>query len=239
MIRLTLNGLRVSVEEGTTLLEAAKFYGIEIPTLCYLEGLSPYGACRLCLVEIGEPGRSKLVTSCTYRAEEGLVVRTHSERAEKARRLLIELYLATCPSSKTIQDLASRYHVTRVRFRPRNDDCILCGLCVRMCAEQMQGKAIGFAHRGADRKVTTPFDMKSETCKLCGGCMYVCPACQARCQGPQEKTVVCNACLNLPRPCLEHFEDAMCFMDPCLACELQSGRVPRTEGGFQRSASLG
>jgi bidirectional [NiFe] hydrogenase diaphorase subunit len=114
MINMSLNGLRVSVEPGTSVLEAAKFYGINIPTLCYHEGLTPYGACRLCLVEIGAPGRSKLVSSCTYQAEEGLVVRTHSERVLKARKLLIELYLATCPSSKVIQDLASKHHVTRV-----------------------------------------------------------------------------------------------------------------------------
>jgi hypothetical protein len=72
MIKLTLNGLPVSVEKGVTLLEAANFFGFPIPTLCYMEGLSPYGACRLCLVEIGEGPKAKLVTSCTYPAEEGL-----------------------------------------------------------------------------------------------------------------------------------------------------------------------
>ena len=76
MISFTLNGLDVSVEEGTTLLEAAKFYGFPIPTLCYMEGLSPYGACRLCVVEIGKEPNSRLVSSCTYPAEEGLNVRT-------------------------------------------------------------------------------------------------------------------------------------------------------------------
>jgi NADH dehydrogenase/NADH:ubiquinone oxidoreductase subunit G len=232
MVHAVLNGLKVAVEEGTTVLEAANFYGTEIPTLCYVEGLSSYGACRLCLVEIGEPGRSKLVTSCTYRMEEGLAVRTHSERVVKARRLLIELYLATCPSSRVIQDLASRYHVTKVRFKAANEDCILCGRCVRMCAEQMQGKAIGFAHRGSNRRVTTPFDKKSEDCKLCGACMFICPVCQARCQGPDAKEVVCNACLNLPQPCLEYFDNAMCYMDPCVACELHANRAPKVKGGY-------
>lgn len=229
MVNMLLNGLRVSVDEGMTVLEAAKFFGINIPTLCYNEGLTPYGACRLCLVEIGEPGRSKLVSSCTYPVGEGLIVRTHSERVVKTRKLLIELYLATCPSSKVIQDLASKHHVTGVRLCPRDEKCILCGLCVRMCAEQMQGKAIGFARRGVDRKVTTPFDQKSEECRLCGGCMYICPACQARCQGPREEKPICNACLNLSQPCLDYFDDAMCFMDPCVACELDSGRTPKSE----------
>ncbi|MDO9535109.1 MAG: 2Fe-2S iron-sulfur cluster-binding protein [Bacillota bacterium] len=104
MVNLTLNGLEITVEKGTTLLEAAKFYGIEIPTLCYDEALSPYGACRLCLVEIGSPGRSKLVTSCTYPVVEGLIVRTHTDKVIKTRKLILELYLATCPSSKTIQE---------------------------------------------------------------------------------------------------------------------------------------
>ncbi len=224
MIEITLNGQMVKVEEGMSVLEASRFYGIHIPTLCYLESLSPYGACRLCLVEIGKPGQSKLVTSCTYKVEEGLLVRTQSERVIKRRQMLLELYLATCPSSKVIQDLASKHHVTQVRFKPRHEDCILCGLCVRMCSEQMQGKAISFAHRGIDRVVNTPFDKKSEECRLCGGCMYVCPACQARCHGPGAKEVICNSCLNLPQPCLDHFDNAMCYMDPCVACELETKR---------------
>ena len=224
MPNLILDGLEVEVENGTTLLEAARFYGLEIPTLCYDEGLSPYGACRLCLVEVGPQGRSRLVTSCTYPAREGLQVRTNSNKVLKARKLLIEMYLATCPSSKVIQDLASKYHVTEVRFRVKHEDCILCGLCVRMCDEQMQAKAIGFLGRGADRRINTPFEKKSEECRLCGGCMYICPACQARCQGPEEESALCNACLNLSPPCVEHFDDAMCYMDPCVACELDSGR---------------
>ena len=94
MIQLTINGLNVSVEEGTTLLEAAKFLGFPIPTLCHMEGLSPYGACRLCVVEIGEGPRSKLVASCTYPAEEGLKVRTSSARVVRARKMILELLLA-------------------------------------------------------------------------------------------------------------------------------------------------
>ncbi len=219
MIYFLLNGLEVAVEKGTTLLEAARFYGIEIPTLCHNEGLSLYGACRLCLVEIGAPGKSRLVSSCTYPAQQGLQVRTHSERVMKTRKVIIELYLATCPSSKTIQDLASRYHVTEVRFRRKHNDCILCGLCVRYCKEQMQGKAIGFVNRGAERRIATPFDRKFGECRFCGGCMYICPVCQPRCQGPQEENTVCNSCLNLAPPCLDRFGDTMCYMDPCVACE--------------------
>lgn len=223
MIHLTINGLNVSVEKGTTVLEAAGFMGFPIPTLCYMEGLSPYGACRLCLVEIGEEPNSKLVTSCTYPAEEGLKVRTASSRVLRARRMILELLLASCPQSKIIQDLASAHGVNQQRFRQEYEDCILCGLCVRMCEEQMMAKAIGFRGRGENRSIGTPFDLKSDVCRLCGGCMYVCPACQLRCTYNEPEKAVCGGCQNLPPPCIEKapFNDMMCYMDPCVACEIK------------------
>jgi bidirectional [NiFe] hydrogenase diaphorase subunit len=212
MIELILNGLQVKAEEGWTVLETSKFYGLEIPTLCHHEGLTPYGGCRLCLVEVGEPGKAKLVTSCTYPAEPGLVVRTDTKRVMAARRMMIELMLSVAPGSKVLQDLASKFGVTRVRFEPKNEECILCGLCVRMCAEQMDARAIGFQQRGYKRKISTPFDMRSEECRLCGACMYICPACQLRCQGPHAETAVCNACLTMEPTCLDHYDDLQCWM---------------------------
>jgi bidirectional [NiFe] hydrogenase diaphorase subunit len=223
MITLTINGLPVSVEEGTTLLEAAKFLGFPIPTLCHMEGLSPYGACRLCVVEIGTGPAAKLVTSCTYPAEEGLCVRTSSARVVAARKMIIELLLATCPQSKTIQDLASKYDVRQQRFRQEHEECILCGRCVRMCEEQMMAKAIGFRGRGEKRSVGTPFDRISEVCRQCGGCIYVCPACALRCTYTEPDKAICGGCANISPPCLEkeHFDDMMCYMDPCVACEIR------------------
>jgi NADH dehydrogenase/NADH:ubiquinone oxidoreductase subunit G len=212
MITFKMNGLDVQAEEGWTILETAKFYGLEIPTLCYNEGLSPYGGCRLCLVEIGITPRTKLVSSCTYPAEEGLVVHTDTKRVIEARRMMIELMLSVAPFSKTIQDLASKFGVTKMRFIPRNEECILCGLCVRMCAEQMDGRAIGFQNRGNKRKISTPFDIRSEECRLCGGCMYICPACQLRCQGPEAETAVCNACLTMEPTCLDAYDELQCWM---------------------------
>ncbi|MHC5036785.1 MAG: 2Fe-2S iron-sulfur cluster-binding protein [Planctomycetota bacterium] len=223
MISLKINGLPVTVEEGTTLLEAARFLGFPIPTLCHMDGLSPYGACRLCMVEIGEPSRSKLVSSCTYPAEEGLVVRTGSERVLRARKMIIELMLASCPQSKVIQDLASAHGVKTQRFRQEHETCILCGLCVRMCEEQMVAKAIGFRGRGENRSIGTPFDQTSEACRQCGGCIYVCPACTLRCTYTDREKAVCGGCANLTPPCVEKeaFQDMMCYMDPCVACELK------------------
>lgn len=223
MIKLTINGLDVQVEKGMTILEAAQFLGFPIPTLCFMEGLSPYGACRLCVVEIGEEPRSRLVTSCTYPVEEGLIVRTASSRVVKARKMILELLLASCPQSKVIQDLASAHEVRRQRFKQEHEDCILCGLCVRMCQEQMMAKAIGFRGRGDKRSIGTPFDIKSEICRQCGGCIYVCPACQLRCTYNQPEKAICGGCANLTPPCIEkeQFDDMMCYMSPCVACEIK------------------
>jgi bidirectional [NiFe] hydrogenase diaphorase subunit len=223
MITLKINGLDVQVEKGSTVLEAARFIGFPIPTLCHMDGLTPYGACRLCVVEIGNGANAKLVSSCTYPAEQGLVVRTASQRVLVARRMVLELLLASCPQSKTIQDLASAHGIRLQRFRQEYEDCILCGRCVRMCAEQMMAGAIGFRSRGQNRSIGTPFDAKSDQCRLCGGCMYVCPACQLRCTYTEPEKAICGGCANLTPPCIEkeNFDDMMCYMNPCVACEIK------------------
>ena len=227
MIALTINGLDVEVEVGTTLLEAARGLGFPIPTLCHLDGLTPYGACRLCVVEIGEGRRARLVSSCTYPAEPGLAVRTASARVMRARRMILELMLASTPHSKTIQDLAARYDVHQQRFRQEHEDCILCGRCVRVCDEQMTAKAIGFRGRGQRRSIGTPFDVRSDKCRLCGACQYVCPVCQERCTADGDHAI-CGACANLAAPCLELHSDAQCYLDPCAACEIERAAQART-----------
>jgi len=224
MIEMTIDGLDVQVEEGASVLDVAQFYGIPIPTLCHHDGLTDYGACRLCIVEIGKGGNAKLVSSCTYPAEQGLFVRTNSKWVVESRKMLVELLLAMCPSSKTIQDLAAAMEVEKVRFKVEHNDCILCGLCVRMCAEQMDAKAIGFVNRGKDRKITTPFDIKSDVCRTCGACMYICPACELRCQGPDPPGDVCGACANIEPVCLEDEDDKMCFLETCGWCYKELGR---------------
>jgi len=222
MLTFNLNGLDVSVAKGSTVLEAAQTMGFPIPTLCYMEGLSPYGACRLCVVEIGVEPAAKLVTSCTYPVEQGLRVRTATERVLRARRMILELLLASCPQSKIIQDLASAHGICKQRFRQEHEDCIMCGRCVRVCEEQMMAKAIGFRYRGEKRSIGTPFDVRSEACRLCGACMYVCPACQLRCTFTEPDKAICGGCANLRPPCIEKdkFHDLMCYMNPCVACEL-------------------
>ena len=105
---ISINGKKQKFKPGQTVLEAAIDADIYIPTLCTHSELSPFGACRLCLVEIGKGDRAKLVSSCTYPAEEGLIVRTASSRVLKARKMMIELLLASCPQSKIIQDIAAK-----------------------------------------------------------------------------------------------------------------------------------
>jgi heterodisulfide reductase subunit A len=175
VIKLTINGKTHEFDEGKTLLECLQSAGIKVPTLCYHKALIPYGACRLCLVEVIQRGRSTIQTSCTYPANNNLEVKTESERVKKSRKIMLELLLARCPDSKVIQNIAEEYGVRETRFTKRNEDCFLCGLCTRMCNERMGIAAIGFINRGPHRKVCPPFDATSDVCQTCGACAFICP----------------------------------------------------------------
>jgi NADH dehydrogenase/NADH:ubiquinone oxidoreductase subunit G len=236
---LKINGIAVEVERGTTVLDAARFLGIPIPTLCHDDGLVPYGACRLCLVEVssGSGTRKKLQASCCLPAEDGMEVATHSSRVERARKLLLEMYVATCPSSKRIQDMASAMGLKECRYERKDETCIQCGLCVRMCEQQMMAGAIGFSGRGLNRSVSRPFDITSDQCRQCGACLYICPVCESRCQGPQAESTLCNGCLNISTVCFQSYDNAMCFLDPCHACEI-GGPFRADVGVKQRSKEL-
>ena len=175
MVTLTIDGRELKAKEGATILEVARENGIYIPALCYYESVSPSGACRICLVEIIRDGRSRLVASCLYPVEEGLVVKTDSERVLTTRKMVVELLLARCPNVKAIQDLAQELGVTETEFRLEDEECILCGLCVRVCQEVVGVSAISFVSRGTKREVATPFLEPSQTCIGCGSCAYICP----------------------------------------------------------------
>lgn len=183
MITVTVNNRQIEAEENSTVLQAAQKLGIEIPTLCYHPALEPYGACRVCIVEIVKGPRPGIVTACTYPVEDGMMIETDSEKAIEARKFSIELLLARCPKSEKIQQLAKQYDIEKPRFSsndtrfPISDlrNCILCGLCVRVCKELIGADAISFANRGSERQVVTPFNEPSETCIACGACAFVCP----------------------------------------------------------------
>ena len=175
MIKITIDGREIETKEGQTVLQAAQEAGIYIPTLCYHHEVKPYAACRLCMVEVTKGKRTRFVTACDYPVAEGMAVRTDTERVQRCRKMIIELLMARCPNLPQLQELAQKYGVEKVRFPKGNDDCILCGLCVRTCSEVVGLNAIGFEGRGFTRRVCTPFDEPSDPCILCGACAYACP----------------------------------------------------------------
>ena len=177
MITITIDGQEIQAEEGQTVLEIAKANSIEIPTLCYHPLLSPYGACRLCTVEVAQRGRTSLETSCTYPAADGLVVQTHSQVVLEARKLVLGLLLSRCPNVPIIQELAREYGITEPPFPTDTPDetCILCGHCVRTCHELVKAEVLNFSERGIERRVGPPFLEKTRLCIGCGACTIMCP----------------------------------------------------------------
>jgi NADH dehydrogenase/NADH:ubiquinone oxidoreductase subunit G len=174
-IVLQIDGKEVSAREGMTLLQAATSVGIDIPTLCYHEKLEPHGGCRLCLVEAESRGRTRLVVSCVYLVEPGLVVRTRSERIDKTRKVILELLLAHAPDSVALLELAEEYGADRDRFQKQASFCINCGLCVRYCAEVKKENAVGFVGRGATREIAFIPEIAAKECWDCKECFPLCP----------------------------------------------------------------
>jgi bidirectional [NiFe] hydrogenase diaphorase subunit len=175
-LSIKIDGRVIQAEIGKTILETAQEQAIEIPTLCYYKGLIPYGACRLCLVELKKGKRSQLVASCGYYVEEGMEIETNSLRVRKARKLLLELLLALMPDSAEIKKLARNYEVLTTRYKQKQPYCILCGLCVRYCSELKKFHCLGFVGRGTDREVAwIPLENYVKFCKDCNECYKLCP----------------------------------------------------------------
>jgi NADH dehydrogenase/NADH:ubiquinone oxidoreductase subunit G len=175
---VTIDGCKVTVKKGATILDAARKAGIWIPTLCYHPAVSSDASCRLCMVELDRGDWRQLVTACNYPVRRDIVVYVSSERAQQARRGVMELLLARAPESQELKALAERmgvYETPYPNVTESQRNCILCGLCVSVC-EQIIGKAaIGYAGRGADRAVAAPFRQPSEDCIGCGACAAICP----------------------------------------------------------------
>ncbi len=200
MVALTINGEHVKVPGGTSIMDAAKEVHINIPHLCYLEGLEPYGACRVCVVEV--EGERRLIPSCIREVSEGMKVHTHSARVRHARRMLIELLLAnhpedcfTCERNQKCELLKLAYEICvgDVRFEGEKpsfeldetspsiirdpNKCVLCGRCIRVCHDVQTVRVIGFANRGPETKVVTLLEngLGNVECTNCGQCIHVCP----------------------------------------------------------------
>jgi heterodisulfide reductase subunit A len=174
MITFKLNGKTVQGEEGQYILQVAEKYGVDIPTLCHHKALEPAGMCRLCTVELFDGRRSRFVTACNYPIWEGMEVNTDTKTVHEGRKLIVELLLARCPGVPILKTLAQKYGIEKPRFKTEDDDCILCGLCVRMC-EKMGNSAISLTGRGVDMKIDTPFHIQTDVCMACGACASVCP----------------------------------------------------------------
>ena len=201
MINVKINGLSVSVPKGSTVLDAARSVGIEIPTLCFMKEKNEIGACRICMVEVNEGRGFRLVTACVFPCSEGMEVLTNTEKVQKSRKTTLELILSThdkkclsCARSTNceLQKLCRDYGVEESAFegfKPQyeldnttphlvrdNNKCILCRRCVAACEEQYVG-VIGANNRGIDTNIGTPFEvgLANVPCISCGQCTAVCP----------------------------------------------------------------
>ena len=174
-ILLQIDGREAKAREEMTILDAAQSVGISIPTLCHHEKLEPYGACRICTVEVESAGRTSLVAACVRPVEKGLVVRTRSEKVDRIRKMILEEQLAHAPDSVELQKLAQQYGADKDRFEKESSFCILCGLCVRYCAEVKKKDALGFVERGPRREISFVPEIASKECWNCKECFPLCP----------------------------------------------------------------
>lgn len=201
VVTLTLNNQLISAREGQSLLEVIRENGVDLPTLCHLEGLSERGGCRLCVVEA--EGTSRLLAACVTPVQEGMNIRTHTERLVRYRKMLVELLLAerthvcsVCAVNGRceLQALAARLGIDHVRYEPLHPDlpvdashgrfvldhnrCILCGRCVRACDEVEGAHTLDFMGRGVQSRIIVDLDQpwgSSRSCTGCGKCVQVCP----------------------------------------------------------------
>jgi len=177
MLKLTIDNRVIELEDGVaTILAVAEKAGISIPTLCYHEELTPIGSCRLCVVEITHNGKSGIITACNYPVVDGMKITTNSEKVISLRKMAMELLLAQCPQSDTIQQLARKLGVQEARFIVKKQDCILCQRCFKACHEIVGVGAIEFTTKcvglGTDE---ASIAIMPEKCIGCGSCFYVCP----------------------------------------------------------------
>jgi iron-only hydrogenase group A len=200
MLNIEVNGRTIAAKQGETILEVSRRAGFAIPTLCHLEGLSPTGACRICVVEVeNAPG---LLPACSYPVQDGMKIRTHSPKALEARKTIVQLLLSNHPDdclycsrngTCDLQQLARDLNVDRRLYRGARSSrsldvsgtaltrdpgkCILCGKCVRVCEEIQTVAAIDFLHRGSKAVIGTAFDrgLNTSSCVNCGQCIIACP----------------------------------------------------------------
>ena len=191
MATIRLDGHTLTAKEGTTILEGARTLTIAIPTLCFHQELTPFGACRLCMVEVKANGTWQLAASCTTPLTEGMEVRTTSQRVQEARRFAAELLLSRYPTTEAVRAVARKLGVEVPAERGEGHDCILCGLCVRACREIVGVNALSFEDRGRGRSIEEPrIGFNPTACIGCGSCAYVCPTGFVRMEAVGDKRII-------------------------------------------------
>ena len=173
---ITINGVPCQCEKGELLLQVARRNGFPIPTLCHHDAIAGQGCCRLCIVEVEERGRRRIVVSCLFPVEHECAVYTDSEKVRRQRGMILRLLERRAPESPEIQALCREYGAPEIQRFVKVDGskCVLCGLCVKACGELGVG-AISTVNRGVTKEIATPYHEPSSVCIGCGSCASVCP----------------------------------------------------------------
>jgi predicted molibdopterin-dependent oxidoreductase YjgC len=178
MARFTVNGKVAEAREGTSVLEAARGAGIDVPTFCHHDALGPFGACRLCVVEVEGAALARTVLpACTLPVSEGLVVETDTGPLQLFRKTIVQLLVSSLPPTEALERVAHRFGVTVPPFtNDRPDACALCGLCVRVCRDRIGAAALAFRGDGTRRwSVAERVVLDPQACVGCGTCAVLCP----------------------------------------------------------------
>jgi NADH dehydrogenase/NADH:ubiquinone oxidoreductase 75 kD subunit (chain G) len=191
MVNIIIDGREIKAEEGSTILKNARGLKIDIPTLCHHDELSSAAACRLCAVEVKTNGKWKITTSCDTVVEEGMEIKTDSDKVKENRKLAAQLLYYKYPSTIVVRDMARKLGVEVSNEKVDGHDCILCGLCVRACREVVDVSALRFRDRGLGRDIDEPeIEFDPALCIGCGACAYVCPTGYVKMESVDNKRII-------------------------------------------------
>jgi len=201
MVNIVINGRKVRAKDGSTILENARDLKLDIPTLCHHDDLSPFGACRLCTVEVKANGKWQIATSCNTAVENGMEIRTNSSNALESRKMAAELLYYKYPETEAVREIAEKLGVDVFEEKGEENDCILCGLCVRACKEIVGVSALTFQDRGLGRDLEEPqIEFDPNACIGCGACAYVCPTGYVKMESEDDKRIIWNKVFKMT-PC--------------------------------------